>query len=82
MVATAELHSAAEAAQRIVPAVGPLAADPIEDVRAHALAALDCFVKQLRVEHEKQSQAACEAGGAGKAAGPGGSLQRPCSAVL
>ncbi len=39
VVATAELHSSSEAAQRIVPAVAPLAADPIQDVRPHALIA-------------------------------------------
>lgn len=77
MMATAELHSGAEAAQRIVPAVAPLAADPIEDVRAHALAALDCFVKQLHAEHQKQSEAAREAGDAGKGA-PGAYLQLCC----
>lgn len=48
VVATAELHAATEVAQRILPAIAPLAADPIEDVRSHALAALHCFVKQLR----------------------------------
>lgn len=78
MIATAELHSGAEAAQRIVPAVAPLAADPVEDVRAHALAALDCFVKQLHAEHQKQSEAAREAGDAGKGA-PGAFLQPRCS---
>jgi hypothetical protein len=78
MIATTDLHSGAEAAQRIVPAVAPLAADPIEDVRAHALAALDCFVKQLHAEHRKQSEAAREAGDASKGA-PGGSGSRLCS---
>ena len=44
VVATEKLHSPAEAATRILPAVAPLAVDPIEDVRSHALAALDRFV--------------------------------------
>lgn len=70
-MATADLHSAADAALRIVPAVAPLAADPIEDVRSHALAALDCFLKQLRAAHEEQSAAAREAGDTGKAGLPG-----------
>lgn len=71
VVATAELHSPAEAAQRVVPAVAPLAADPIEDVRSHALAALDCFVKQLRAAHTEQTARAREEGDAGKAGLPG-----------
>lgn len=43
VVATAELHSSSEAAQRIVPAVAPLAGDPIQDVRPHALIASRCL---------------------------------------
>lgn len=45
MVATAELHSAADVAQRIIPAVAPLAMDPVEGVREQAISAITAFVK-------------------------------------
>lgn len=45
VVATAELHTAADVAQRIIPAVAPLAMDPIEGVREQAISAITAFVK-------------------------------------
>ena len=53
IVATADLHSADEAAKRVIPAVAPLAMDPIADVRTHALVALDRYAKTLREEHKR-----------------------------
>lgn len=48
MVATAVMHSADEAATRIVPAAAPLTVDPVQEVRHTALAAVDVFVQILR----------------------------------
>ena len=53
MVATADLHSAEDAAKRVIPAVAPLAGDPIADVRTHALVALDRYIKTLKEEHKR-----------------------------
>lgn len=53
MVATADLHSADEAAKRVIPSVSPLAVDPIADVRTHALVALDRYNKTLKEEHKR-----------------------------
>ena len=48
MVATAVMHSAEEAAQRIIPSAAPLTVDPVQEVRHTALAAVDVFVQILR----------------------------------
>ena len=63
MVATADLHSADEAAKRVIPGVAPLAMDPIAEVRTHALVALDRYSKILKEEHARLLAAAA-AGGA------------------
>ena len=70
LVATADLHSADEAAKRVLPAVAPLAVDVIADVRTHALMALDRYSKTLREEH-KRLLAIAEAAGTDEAQ-PGG----------
>lgn len=48
MVATAVMHTAEEAAQRILPSAAPLTIDPVQEVRHTALAAVDVFVQILR----------------------------------
>ena len=48
MVATAVMHSAEEAATRIVPSAAPLTVDPVQEVRHTALAAVDVFAQILR----------------------------------
>ena len=72
MVATADLHSADEAAKRIMPAVAPLAVDPVADVRAHALAALSRYSEVLKEEHRRLEAAAAAAAGQGGGALPEG----------
>lgn len=72
VVATADLHTAAEAAQRIVPAVAPLAVDPVEGVRQQALSALSTFIKVLSSNHASMAATALEqAADGGKSASQG-----------
>ncbi|KAF5836824.1 kinase-like domain-containing protein [Dunaliella salina] len=48
MVATAQYHSAEDAALRILPAVSPLAVEPVGEVRGATLQVLDCFTTKLK----------------------------------
>ncbi len=60
------MHSADEAAKRVLPAVAPLTVDVIADVRTHALMVLDRYSKTLREEH-KRLLAIAEAAGTDEA---------------
>ncbi|KAK9810296.1 hypothetical protein WJX72_008245 [[Myrmecia] bisecta] len=66
MMATASLHSPEEAAQRVLPAVCPLAIDPISEVRHTALAAMDAFTKVLKDHNVVLTQTAESVGQASK----------------
>ena len=79
LVATADLHSADEAAKRVLPAVTPLAVDTVADVRTHALTVLDRYRKTLKEEHSRLA-AAAEAAGAEEAQ-PGGARFHPGQAL-
>ena len=70
LIATADLHSADEAAKRVLPAVAPLTVDTVADVRTHALMVLDRYQKTLKEEH-KRLLAVVQAAGAEEAQ-PGG----------
>ena len=63
MVATAAVHSADEAAQRILPAVSPLAVDQIQEVRHAALACIQTF-SQILSDHSRTLDDALNAAGA------------------
>ena len=63
MVATAVRHNAEEAATRVLPAVVPLAVDPVQEVRHTALAALDVFVQILRDHNRTLDDSLTAAGG-------------------
>lgn len=51
VVATADLYSAGETAQRIIPAIAPLTVDAVECVRELAISAITTFVKVLSTNH-------------------------------
>lgn len=62
-MATAHLHGPTDAATRILPAVAPLAMDPVTEVRKTALQALTDFTLILK-DHSKLLDE--QAGAAGK----------------
>ena len=62
-MATAAVHSADEAAQRILPAAAPLAVDPVQDVRHTALACVQTFA-QILADHNRTLDDALLAAGA------------------
>ena len=62
MVATAAVHTADEAAQRILPAAAPLAVDQIQDVRHAALACISAFA-QILTDHNRTLDDALSAAG-------------------
>lgn len=61
-MATAHLHAPAEAANRILPAVGPLTIDPVAEVRRTALQALSDFSKVLKDHSSVLDEQAAAAG--------------------
>mmetsp|Transcript_346 Transcript_346/g.854 ORF Transcript_346/g.854 Transcript_346/m.854 type:complete len:822 (+) Transcript_346:2496-4961(+) len=65
MVATAQYHSAEDAALRILPAVSPLAVEPVGEVRGATLQVLECFTTKLKeadAQRARDAQAAMHAG--------------------
>ena len=63
-MATKQSYAADEAAGRVIPCVGPLAVDPVPEVRHAALATLDAFVKMLQEHSATRDTAAGAADGA------------------
>ncbi|CAD7699921.1 unnamed protein product [Ostreobium quekettii] len=69
LAATIEFHGPEDIAARVVPMLGPLAVDAVEDVRSAALDCLDLFVKKLKTNAANMTKSASEQAAAGAADG-------------
>jgi len=83
VLSTAKYHGADDVAMRVVPMVGPLCVDPVQEVRSSALQCLEQFLDTLQKksrELEEKAAATAAAGGgngamgSGSGSGSGGSL--------